>query len=393
MSSEILTDEQVDTLLDAILRASGSALANYTFQKTIEDMRAAVREVGKAAIEADRQQRDNEWKLAVDRELVIIGSTADSYDGPAEAVSDIIDWHVAVATDPKVNGQQYGEPVAWQYFDGTYWTTTIDPDGHAGAGRKIRPLYTAQQAFQLGFDCGKAYGEMPTTLSQEPVGYARKDQLNKVQRGWSHMCQIQPEPQQGTVAIYTDPQHAEPVQKEQSIADSFRNGVAKVLGLGSEGNRFADSYLLSLISDLVELENGFTVRDERRIAMRDTTRHLLYEHKDVFSSHPKKSDLRKHIKELDAENDRLCALLARYGRPATPSLEPSDELRSLSDRAYCQYKDQMSRPENKGVDYKLENNKFGAFELAAHSKAREYLGRHRAFSEALALLARYGSKS
>lgn len=80
-------------------------------------------------------------------------------------------------------------------------------------------------------------------------------------------------------------------------------------------------------------------------------------------------------------------------QPAAPAQELSDYLKGLSDRAYCQYIDQMSRPENKGVDYKLENNKFGAFELAAHNKAHEYLGRHRAFSEALALLARHGSKT
>lgn len=145
-------------------------------------------------------------------------------------------------------------------------------------------------------------------FSGEPVGEIRPDDQCD-DEVWAEIWADLPP---GT-KLYAEPAKVPSDAQAQSITDSFRNGVAKVLGLGPEGNRFADTYLLGLISDLVELENEFTVRDERRIAMRETTRHLLYEHKDVFSSHPKKSDLRKHIKELDAENDRLHALLARYG--------------------------------------------------------------------------------
>ena len=50
------------------------------------------------------------------------------------------------ALDAKLAEYSEREPVAWQYFDGTYWTTTIDPDGHVRAGRKIRPLYAAAPA-------------------------------------------------------------------------------------------------------------------------------------------------------------------------------------------------------------------------------------------------------
>ncbi|MFY4709896.1 hypothetical protein [Burkholderia glumae] len=45
----------------------------------------------------------NEWKDAVDAELVTIQSTADIYAGPKEAVKALIDWHVQVALDPAVS--------------------------------------------------------------------------------------------------------------------------------------------------------------------------------------------------------------------------------------------------------------------------------------------------
>lgn len=37
-----MTNEELDTHLDAILRASGSALRHYTMHKTCEDMRKAL---------------------------------------------------------------------------------------------------------------------------------------------------------------------------------------------------------------------------------------------------------------------------------------------------------------------------------------------------------------
>lgn len=45
---------ELDELLDRILRASGSALRNYTMQKSLDDMRAAVRAV------YDRGREDGE---------------------------------------------------------------------------------------------------------------------------------------------------------------------------------------------------------------------------------------------------------------------------------------------------------------------------------------------
>lgn len=38
-----VTDEHIDKHLDAVLRASGSALKHYSLQKPIDDMRAAMR--------------------------------------------------------------------------------------------------------------------------------------------------------------------------------------------------------------------------------------------------------------------------------------------------------------------------------------------------------------
>ena len=50
-------------------------------------------------------ERYEKWKYAVDRELVIsLQCTTDSYDDPHKAVSDLIDWHIEVAIDPRCNG-------------------------------------------------------------------------------------------------------------------------------------------------------------------------------------------------------------------------------------------------------------------------------------------------
>jgi hypothetical protein len=50
------------------------------------------------------QQTSNDWKDAVDHELVIHGSTADSYASPEQAIQDLLDWHVSMAVDPELNG-------------------------------------------------------------------------------------------------------------------------------------------------------------------------------------------------------------------------------------------------------------------------------------------------
>lgn len=48
----VLTDTQLDQHLDQVLAASGSSLRNYSMQHTIDRMRAAMRDVERAAVEA-----------------------------------------------------------------------------------------------------------------------------------------------------------------------------------------------------------------------------------------------------------------------------------------------------------------------------------------------------
>jgi hypothetical protein len=38
-------DQRIDAALDSILRASGSSLANYTMQKSLDDMRKAMKKI------------------------------------------------------------------------------------------------------------------------------------------------------------------------------------------------------------------------------------------------------------------------------------------------------------------------------------------------------------
>jgi hypothetical protein len=56
------------------------------------------------AAELEAQPASDQWKSAVDHELVTCGATADSFDTPARAVKELIDWHVRVALDPAVSG-------------------------------------------------------------------------------------------------------------------------------------------------------------------------------------------------------------------------------------------------------------------------------------------------
>ncbi|MGB5807790.1 hypothetical protein [Castellaniella sp.] len=70
---------------------------------------------------------------------------------------------------------------------------------------------------------------------------------------------------------------------------------------------------------------------------------------------------------------------------------PSDELRSRADAAYSAYIQQMRSRECLGWERKVKTGKFGEAELKAHTKAGEFLGRHRAFSECADMLSRYGS--
>lgn len=62
------------------------------------------------------------------------------------------------------------------------------------------------------------------------------------------------------------------------------------------------------------------------------------------------------------------------------------ELKTLSDRAYCQFITQCEKAECLGEDAKLSRGSFGKAELHAHRVAHQYLGAHRAFAEAIQLL-------
>ena len=57
-----MNNEQLDKHLDTILRASGSALRNYSLQKPIDDMRAALR----AALRADNSEMRGALQSMVD---------------------------------------------------------------------------------------------------------------------------------------------------------------------------------------------------------------------------------------------------------------------------------------------------------------------------------------
>ncbi|AWM87360.1 hypothetical protein [Microvirga sp. 17 mud 1-3] len=70
---------------------------------------------------------------------------------------------------------------------------------------------------------------------------------------------------------------------------------------------------------------------------------------------------------------------------------PSDELRSRADAAYSAYIQQMRSRECLGWEHKVKTRKFGEAELKAHTKAGEFLGRHRAFDECANMLSRYSS--
>lgn len=64
----------------------------------------------------------------------------------------------------------------------------------------------------------------------------------------------------------------------------------------------------------------------------------------------------------------------------------AERLRARASNAYFEYIAQCRRDECLGWQAKVEQNQFGWPELAAHTKAGELLGRHRALNEAAELL-------
>lgn len=78
------------------------------------------------------------------------------------------------------------------------------------------------------------------------------------------------------------------------------------------------------------------------------------------------------------------SLAANAGSEPVESNRPSLEsvFRGLSDRAYCNYIEQMRRNECLGWEHKVKHGTFGEAELKAHTLAGRLLGRHHAFAEA-----------
>lgn len=65
MSTEtILNTEQVDALLEGVLRASGSRLGNYTYQKTLDELRSSIRAIEQAVLQSEQVQA---WKRDAER--------------------------------------------------------------------------------------------------------------------------------------------------------------------------------------------------------------------------------------------------------------------------------------------------------------------------------------
>ena len=114
----------------------------FTFNRP--ELLAMVREL----LAAHSAKSHDAWKLAVDDELVTIGSTTDSFDSPKAAIAELIDWHVNAALDPAISkGAQ----------------DLIDK-GKVSAGAQ-EPVGTAVNDEELG-----RFWEMHKSASEFPVG-------------------------------------------------------------------------------------------------------------------------------------------------------------------------------------------------------------------------------
>lgn len=133
----------------------------FTFNRP--ELLAMVREL----LAAHSAKSHDAWKLAVDDELVTIGSTADSFDSPKAAIAALIEWHVSAALDPAISksaqdlldkgrvsaGAQ--EPVAWRvsgtYKSGLHFShiyddkATAEKSAASAAMRVLTPLYAHPQ--------------------------------------------------------------------------------------------------------------------------------------------------------------------------------------------------------------------------------------------------------
>lgn len=62
------------------------------------------------------------------------------------------------------------------------------------------------------------------------------------------------------------------------------------------------------------------------------------------------------------------------------------ELRRLGDNAYCRSLELARKAQCLGAEVKMKRGEFGRAELEAHKESELWMGKHRAFYEALRLL-------
>lgn len=63
MENEMTPEQRIDAALDSVLKASGSALKNYTMQLTLDRMREAMRKVMSDSYIAGSNDSFKVWRL------------------------------------------------------------------------------------------------------------------------------------------------------------------------------------------------------------------------------------------------------------------------------------------------------------------------------------------
>lgn len=189
-----------------------------------------------------------------------------------------------------------------------------------------------------------------------------------------------------------------------------RNRVAKALGLGSCGHKFAWSYLIGCIEDAVKIaeqpdpakvdacvapvsdkpacgaQNSKCERQADKVDALCDSNYLAGAKEGWNLAAAGDSEGFKRL--FESRRGYLKPIRDAQTDPAMAGDEIIKQLQGMAGDAYSRYIRQLRDDHCKGAEYKLDNNKFGVAELAAHNKAYEFLGRHRAFSEAADLLKR-----
>ena len=170
-----------------------------------------------AAITAAREylaqpEQSYGWLIACDEEMICthlgVANLSDSYDSAKAKLKSLVDWHIAVATDPAVNGGPSLQP---EQSEPTYWS---NPSGRLYA--------TKLEAMQAGAGhaegvCFKLFTEAPPLREpeqSEPVAYRAWFDGHNVAR-W--LFTLWPEEEQLNVdwqPLYTAPPLREPEQSE-----------------------------------------------------------------------------------------------------------------------------------------------------------------------------------